>query len=311
MTPPTPGWSAHPAGRIGAAKKRASGGPGPLCGARRSVYLLSEQSGLRTDGTRRTAGGGHAPQQGACSAFFWSDADHAAETACRPRRPTWRRPPWVQDELKGAGVAGESPALSGSQHSAPAHQGCGRTNTEVLRTWDSTKLTTWRHVPSVDLFKTPATRRAAAAASSCSQNLRTLHPASLSLRSVSLSRSRFASIFARHQLAFVFGHVPCSGQPCQKHPSTKTATLVRTNATSARRRVPGSVRSTRYRRPRARRAARNATSPGVSRRRVARMRRRTSGDDALGLVVFAGSPFADVGRFFVIFGPFELDFIAP
>jgi hypothetical protein len=90
-----------------------------------------------------------------------------------------------------------------------------------------------------------ATRIAARVASACSQNLSTVHPAARSWKSVSLSRSRFASIFARHQLALAFGHVPCSGQPCQKHPSTNTATLARTNATSARRRVPGKVTSMR------------------------------------------------------------------
>src|SRR5262245_19768966 len=153
--------------------------------------------------------------------------------------------------------------------------------------------------------------RAATAASSCAQNRRTVHPSALSFASVSRSRLRFPSILSRHQLALAFGHVPCSGQPCQKHPSTNTASLARLNATSARRRVPGSVTSTRYLSPRARSAARKATSPAVSRRRVACILRRTSGDEALGLVVvFFEDLFVDVERLFVTLCPFELGLIA-
>lgn len=55
---------------------------------------------------------------------------------------------------------------------------------------------------------------------------------------------------------------------------------------SARRRVLGSVTSTLNRKPIARRASRKATSPGVSRRRVDYILRRTSNDDALGLLAF-------------------------
>ena len=43
-----------------------------------------------------------------------------------------------------------------------------------------------------------------------------------------------------HQSALFFGATPCRGQPCQKHPSTNTATFTRVNAMSiVRRRLPG------------------------------------------------------------------------
>ena len=57
-----------------------------------------------------------------------------------------------------------------------------------------------------------------------------------SLEFVSASLRRFASIFCRQNSAFCFGQVACSGHPCQKHPSTKTAILKPGNATSATRR---------------------------------------------------------------------------
>ncbi len=53
---------------------------------------------------------------------------------------------------------------------------------------------------------------------------------------VPASLRRFASIFCRQNSAFCFGHEACSGQPCQKHPSTKTAILSPGKATSATRR---------------------------------------------------------------------------
>src|SRR5207247_820867 len=45
-------------------------------------------------------------------------------------------------------------------------------------------------------------------------------------------------IFVRHQAALCLGHVPCSGQPCQKHPFTNTAILAAANRKSGRDRVP-------------------------------------------------------------------------
>src|SRR5206468_2635537 len=69
--------------------------------------------------------------------------------------------------------------------------------------------------------------------------------------------------------------------PCQKQPSTKTATLARVKTMSARARRPGSGRaSTRYRRPRACAARRTSSSGRVSRLRFARIWARTAALDA-------------------------------
>ena len=55
--------------------------------------------------------------------------------------------------------------------------------------------------------------------------------------------------------------VACSGQRCQKHPSTYTATFARVNTRSARRRSPRiGATSTRYRKPRRHTARRRASS---------------------------------------------------
>jgi hypothetical protein len=70
----------------------------------------------------------------------------------------------------------------------------------------------------------------------------------------------------RHHSALAFGQFPWSGQPCQKHPSTKTAVRAPTNTMSPRRRRPGvSRRSTRYLCPRAYNSRLRANSTGVSR----------------------------------------------
>ena len=59
---------------------------------------------------------------------------------------------------------------------------------------------------------------------SCSQTLITVHPDRLSVRAVWLSRAIFLAIFAVQYGRCVFGKRQCFGQPCQKHPSTKTQT---------------------------------------------------------------------------------------
>lgn len=88
--------------------------------------------------------------------------------------------------------------------------------------------------------------------SSCSQKRKTVHPASSKWRVVSTSRTAFRWSLASHQSELERGCVPCSGQPCQKQPSTNTATLTRVNAMSIlRRAIPGTGKATRYRRPRA------------------------------------------------------------
>lgn len=61
------------------------------------------------------------------------------------------------------------------------------------------------------------------AKSSCSQTRSTLQPIVFSVRFTSQSRLRFRAIFLRQYVRFEFGEVPCSGHPCQKQPSTKTA----------------------------------------------------------------------------------------
>src|SRR5450432_4052522 len=59
--------------------------------------------------------------------------------------------------------------------------------------------------------------------SSCCQILRTPHPALLSSRATSRSRFLLRSSFCAQKERFDAGRVPCSGQQCQKHPSTKSA----------------------------------------------------------------------------------------
>ncbi len=65
--------------------------------------------------------------------------------------------------------------------------------------------------------------------------------------SVSRSRAVMLLSFTRHQAAFALGGWTCTGQECQKQPSTNTATRAPRNTRSARRRrfVPGGVASTR------------------------------------------------------------------
>src|SRR5207244_568529 len=55
----------------------------------------------------------------------------------------------------------------------------------------------------------------------------TTHPACSALRTTRLSRARFRLSLARHKSALGPRNVlrPCLGHPCQKQPSTKTATL--------------------------------------------------------------------------------------
>src|SRR6218665_1294177 len=83
---------------------------------------------------------------------------------------------------------------------------------------------------------TRATVLAASIGDSCDQNRSALQPLAWSRAFVSASRSPLASIFRRQKPAFRFGYVACSGQPCQKQPSTKTAILRPGKATSATRR---------------------------------------------------------------------------
>ena len=53
----------------------------------------------------------------------------------------------------------------------------------------------------------------------------TRQPALRRVRVTSRSRCAFRASFASHHAARVAGFVACRGQPCQKHPSTKTASV--------------------------------------------------------------------------------------
>lgn len=121
---------------------------------------------------------------------------------------------------------------------------------------------------------------------SCSQTLTTFQPIFDKREFVSRSRFLLASIFLCHQSAFLFGQVPCLGQPCQKHPSTKTATFALANAISTERVVPGTRQECVLKRsPRRWSRERRVLSPALSLPEVAAILRLTEG------VVF-GSRFA-------------------
>src|SRR6185312_13538567 len=75
-----------------------------------------------------------------------------------------------------------------------------------------------------DYLRPPRTavsiRSAAATGSSCSHTRTTLQPSSARVDSVVLSLRTVAASFSRHHSRFPFGSTPCSGQLCQKQPST-------------------------------------------------------------------------------------------
>jgi len=71
----------------------------------------------------------------------------------------------------------------------------------------------------------------------CSQTRRTLIPEDLKARVVRLSRCLFLSILALQNRGRVFGMWPHFLQPCQKQPSTKTASFSRVKKKSG---LPGS-----------------------------------------------------------------------
>lgn len=126
---------------------------------------------------------------------------------------------------------------------------------------------------------------AASIGSSCSQILTTSQPAAATSVSVSRSRRATPRNFRRHQLVLVLGRCACSGQECQKQPSTNTAIRAPRNRTSARRRrlQPGTGRSTTNLKPRRCIALRNANSGPVPDRLVRRITNEVAGDDAGGM----------------------------
>lgn len=106
-----------------------------------------------------------------------------------------------------------------------------------------------------------STRSAANSASSCSQRRMTDHWRPLRCFDVSSSRATFADILAVHLSELRLGVTACVGQPCQKHPSTKTAIFHFGRAMSmVRRGLPGTGQWIRYLRPRAYRARLMASS---------------------------------------------------
>ncbi len=59
----------------------------------------------------------------------------------------------------------------------------------------------------------------------CSQMRTTRHPCLRSVRLTSRSRALLAAIFFDQKTRLLTGRFECLGQPCQKQPSTKTATF--------------------------------------------------------------------------------------
>lgn len=126
-------------------------------------------------------------------------------------------------------------------------------------------------------------RSAAAITPACSQTRTTHQSAAAKAASVSLSRCTFLSSLRRHHSALFLGSVPCSGQRCQKQPSTNTAIRRRGKTMSARRRRPGSgAVSTLYLRPRRWSSRRSASSGSVSRLGIRWNRSRTFCDAGTG-----------------------------
>lgn len=118
---------------------------------------------------------------------------------------------------------------------------------------------------------------ATVAGSSCSQTRRTRQPWSTSSVVVCSSRSTFAASFAAHHAELFLAGTACSGQRCQKQPSTKTATRRLGNAMSmVRRGLPGTLTPTRNLRPRRCSSLRRTSSGAVLARLWERIRCRTS-----------------------------------
>ena len=78
----------------------------------------------------------------------------------------------------------------------------------------------------------------AASSGTCSHRRTTDQPARISAASLAWSRSTFRSSFGPQYHSLARGLEPCSGHPCQKQPSTKTATLRPVKAMSGRTRLP-------------------------------------------------------------------------
>jgi hypothetical protein len=80
----------------------------------------------------------------------------------------------------------------------------------------------------------PSVRLTCLGTKACSQIRSTLQPPSRRHFVTRRSRDLLRRNFAFQNPAFVRGLLPCLGQPCQKHPSTKTASFRRGNTKSGR-----------------------------------------------------------------------------
>ncbi len=108
---------------------------------------------------------------------------------------------------------------------------------------------------------------------SCSQTLTTFQPSRCRAWESAKSLALFLFNLATQYVALVLGVCPCSGQECQKHPSTKTATrrLGKTMSGRTLRPDASTGASTRNRQPWRCNVDRKSSSGFVSRRRLARM----------------------------------------
>ncbi len=125
---------------------------------------------------------------------------------------------------------------------------------------------------------------AESSADSCSHIRMIVQPALVSFLLSIRSRLRFASSFALQYDELILGCCPCTGQECQKHPSTNTANRLLTNTMSGLTRLfpVWIARSTRNLRPRRCSADRNCSSGVVSLRRLARIVTEAAALDGLG-----------------------------
>jgi len=142
---------------------------------------------------------------------------------------------------------------------------------------------------SVLLRHRSSTRSAAVLGLSCSQTCTTSHPRTARASSLALSRRRLPSIFARHHSRLFFGSTPCSEQPCQKQPSTKTAIFARVNARSG---CPGSWAWIRNRSPRPCSSRRRMSSGFVFCRGIRLICRETCSFLGVGRIRGVSDPFS-------------------
>lgn len=122
---------------------------------------------------------------------------------------------------------------------------------------------------------------AASVGGSCSHMRRTVQPAAIRASSLLRSLCMFRSSLLAHHFALVAGRVAWIGHPCQKQPSTNTASLqVGKRASAKHRRVATGRRCLKNRRPSRWSFCLMRLSGPVSRGLFDCIERRTPGDDA-------------------------------